>query len=395
MDRAALNPNTATSPEFDLLLLCARTKIDETELAQARDLLKREIHWPSLLQLANDHHVLPLVERSLGQFAQALIPESLTNQLREQSAAILRQNLFRLGHLIHVLELLNAHRIRAIPYKGPAVAALAYGNVGLRRFGDLDILVHPGDYFRARDLLLSDGCSLVDDRGNECCLMDDTHGHEVDLHRALMPGRVPFDLDFDRCHARCQPVVVGGRQITTFSPEDTLLVLCVQLVKDASGTPPLFLIKICDIAELLRAHPGMNWDDVVSEAGRLGGLGILSFGLSIARRFLRAPIPEHHVMVNRLAQRDWPSPSRHLGNKLIRERAAGYVPVMSANRFNFSVRERWRDKLSPYRDIIKKRVTPNERDRALIRLPAALGVLYYGVRPVRLARDFLGRRKRT
>ena len=36
---------------------------------------------------------------------------------------------------------LGTHGVAAIPFKGPTLAAYAYGSTALRRFGDLDLLV--------------------------------------------------------------------------------------------------------------------------------------------------------------------------------------------------------------------------------------------------------------
>ena len=51
----------------------------------------------------------------------------------------------------------KAAGIPAIPYKGPALAATAYGNVGLRVFGDLDILIQKEDVPRAADMMTALG----------------------------------------------------------------------------------------------------------------------------------------------------------------------------------------------------------------------------------------------
>jgi Uncharacterised nucleotidyltransferase len=45
----------------------------------------------------------------------------------------------------------------ALPYKGAVLAVSAHGNLALRQFGELDILIRKQDILRARDLLLSHG----------------------------------------------------------------------------------------------------------------------------------------------------------------------------------------------------------------------------------------------
>ena len=56
-----------------------------------------------------------------------------------------------------VLELLNSESITAVPLKGPILAKQAYGNVSLRQFCDLDILVHRAQVRRAKEVLATAG----------------------------------------------------------------------------------------------------------------------------------------------------------------------------------------------------------------------------------------------
>src|ERR1041385_4302029 len=44
-----------------------------------------------------------------------------------------------------------------VPFKGPVLALLSYGDVSLRAFGDLDLLVQPADAQKARSVLTDAG----------------------------------------------------------------------------------------------------------------------------------------------------------------------------------------------------------------------------------------------
>ena len=59
--------------------------------------------------------------------------------------------------LTRISALLENNGVCVIPWKGPILAAAAYGDVALRQFGDLDILVREQDAMRAKDLLLASG----------------------------------------------------------------------------------------------------------------------------------------------------------------------------------------------------------------------------------------------
>ena len=159
-------------------------------------------------------------------------------ELAHQSAAIAARSLQLTAELIKLSDWLDSQQIRAIPYKGPALAVVAYGSVGLRQFGDLDILVQPSDYLKTRNLFLARGYQLTSDWGWECGLSDDTRALGVDLHKGLGPAQFPVELNFERLWERRQPVSIAGGRISTFCAEDMLIVLCIQLVKDGWEKAP-------------------------------------------------------------------------------------------------------------------------------------------------------------
>ena len=74
--------------------------------------------------------------------------------------------------------------------------------------------------------------------------------------------------------------------------------------------------------------------------------------------------------------------------RLFVEQAAGN-PFLERQRFHSKVRERLKDRIPIYRNLVKvaflTAVVPNSNDRELIKLPDALSALYYLVRPARLA----------
>src|SRR5207249_1097507 len=112
-----------------------------------------------------------------------------------------RRNLYMLRALLEILDLFEQHGIRAIPFKGPLLAAQAYGGVALRCFLDLDILIQPNELERARSLLVSRGYR-ADAAGNipkqallrygyECSLRRDD-GVLVELQWRLWPRYFSF-----------------------------------------------------------------------------------------------------------------------------------------------------------------------------------------------------------
>ena len=380
--------------EDTLLFACARTKIDRDTSKRIQELLDQGIDWTYVTQRAIHHRIVPLVYQSLRQDFADRVPAAAMAELQHVHGIIVRQNLFLLTKLVRLMTLLDESGIAAIPFKGPVLAVLAYGNFGLRQFGDLDILVHPDDFQKTRDLLLARGHQVGSEQRWECSLVDPADGVAVDLHQAITPHNFPVPFNFRTFQQNLQAIPVAGKTIPTFCPEEMLIVLCVQLAKDGWGTNVLRLSKICDIAELLRIHPDLDWERVLAEAKGLRSLHILSFALSFSRELLDAPVPA--LALQPIARRNYAALAEHIRDKLVHQQAPGYRGrLASSNWFHFKIRERCTDKLYPYLHNLRAAVRPSERDREFVPLPAGYEFLYYAVRPVRVLRDLWQRRRES
>ena len=147
--------------------------------------------------------------------------------------------------------------------------------------------------------------------------------------------------------------------------------LCVQLCKDAWESHILRLSKVCDIAELLRRRPDMDWVHLDTEATRLGCRRIMTVGLATAHELLGAPLPQSiHA---RIADRRIRPLIEHVRHRLLGNDYRESVRALSRRQFHFSVRERWREKLySLYRGSglygIQEMLVPSAKDREMISL---------------------------
>src|SRR5689334_12484644 len=138
--------------ECELLLCCARTKASAQIAARLRELASSgEVNWDYLFQLARRHAVIPLLYRQLAREGADLIPPSCLAKLKLQYQQNYARNIILTDELCRLVDLFKEAGIAAIPYKGPALAQFAYGDPGLRRFVDLDVIIKKSDVPRARD----------------------------------------------------------------------------------------------------------------------------------------------------------------------------------------------------------------------------------------------------
>jgi len=378
-----LAPSLGLCAEDELLLLCVRP--DTTSVtARIQELVRSGSDWRRVFESGAQHRVAPALYRALTRVPASAVPAGLLKALEARCAASGARNLYLLGELKKVVSRLEAHGISAIAYKGPVFAMTVYGSIAAREFGDLDVLVKPTDYDAARALLLAEGYEAAEDWGWESSWVRSAGMVRVDLHRSLTHESFPVRLDFGRLYGRLErehPDVLAG--IPFPGLVDTLIVLCLQLAKDAADKGPLRLSKLCDIAQLVHSHRDIDWSSVREESRRMRCGAVVAFGLLCARELLGARTPDVRFSRKRI---DAPALLRHVRVRLF---PAGATPAwrLSFERFHFNVRERWRDGLYPHYLEARQRVAPNEKDRAMLALPNSLGFLYYFVRPLRLIHD--------
>jgi hypothetical protein len=240
--------------------------------------------------------VLPLLSRSLHTLGPDLVPHDALTALRDAFQANTQRNLFLTGTLLKLLRLLEAHGIAALPYKGPVLATLAYGNVVLRQFGDLDLLVHPQEADRAKALLWTQGYRWPDGRPParfprllKVYELVRPDGHVlVELHWALTSATFFFPLDSALLWTRLETVSLLETPVRSLALEDLLLILCVHGAKHHWS--PLGWIG--DVAALLRVTPQLDWARCLAQASRLGGTRMLALGVHLAHDLLGASLPE-------------------------------------------------------------------------------------------------------
>jgi len=376
----------ATRPEHELLLCCARTRMDAERASRIRVLVGKGLDWAYLLRTAPPHGMMPLLYWHLKAICPESVPKAILDHLRDHFSRNLQNNLLLTGELLKLLERLEAHGIRAIPYKGPVLAASVYGNLSLRQFRDLDLLVHGGDLPRARDLLISmgyrpdvhlSGAREAAFLHSHCVIpfARDSGRVIVELHWGITPRYFSLPLDPGPLWERLGSASLAGKAVPNLSPEDLLVIFC------AHGCLHLWerLEWICGVAELIRAHPVLNWRQVMEQAGTLGAARMVALGLLLAGDLLGTPVPGEVV---RGAQGDPVAKSlaAQVRDRLCRgvARPSGLVERCF---FHLRARERLKDKV---RYCLRIGTTPTDGDWALLPLPAFLSFLYYLLRPMRL-----------
>ena len=374
------------NPEDELLLCCARTRLDETQAERIRELLQQELDWDFLLNSALRHGMMPLVYWHLKSLGAEAMPEVMLDRFRDHFHQNLGHNLQLTAELFQLINLFKAQGIPVITFKGPALAASVYGNLALRQFGDLDILVHEQDVPRAKQVLIAAGylpkyhLTPVQERhlmriASEYPFTREDSDIEVELHWALMPTSFYFPMHSNYLWDHLESIPLAGNTVQTLATEDLLIYLCVHGFAHQWER----LEWICCIAELLRSKPDLNWKRIMSKAARLTVQPMLLTGLFLAHDLLGAPLPSN------LVRKLHASPAVRALDQHVRGRL--FARTQSPSGFLegtlFTLRGRYRFK-SKVRALLHLLFSPTQYDLMLISLPISFYPLYFVLRPMRL-----------
>jgi len=362
-----------------LILHCAASGSRERDADLGR-IIGAGVDWEAVLCAASRHSVLPSVYCALIPTFASQLPTSVCDRMRREVHGNALRNSYLTKEAVRLYRLLDKHGMRILVLKGPALAAGVYGDVTLRQFTDLDLLV------RKQDLDLA--CSILADdvyrpqapersgAGRWQMTFVPEHGlFEVDLHWRLSPPYFPFTPDGDELWERAVEVQLGAGRVSTLGPDDLILFLCAHGAKHGWQT----LSGVCDVERATRNYQ-YEWEALVARAASLGSVRVLLLGLLLAGDLLGAPIPA-----------------------ALLDAARANPPVQRAarifRRYFFSLgtdgpglRQRWSipmaifpGKLARLRYALCRAFLLGPRDFDFVRLPSALSPLYYAIRPLRLA----------
>lgn len=345
--------------------------------------------WAALLRLGLAHAMLPLAWRALESSASAL-PGPLVADLREIWAANARRNLMLAGELRAIVACLEKIGVQALPWKGPILAQRAYGDLSLRQFFDLDVLIRRPDLPAARGALGELGFqpekhmtdtqreAYVDHQG-ELELVRATDGLWLELHTAIVPTYYGAGRSSDDLWQHVVRAQLARVEVWTLDPVDDIEALCVHGSKHRWDR----LAWIVDVALMARLLEGEAWERLMTAARYHGTLRMVAIGLVLAQDECGASLPADVARTLR-ADRPAVSLARKASRALFDPRPSRFDALF----FHAQMRERPRDRV---RYLFSVAFTPSGADWEAFSLPRRLFPAYSLTRPLRLAWKY-GRR---
>src|SRR4051812_22161506 len=276
---------SATHPELRLIFACARLAPNS---AQVRELAASAINWNKVSDAAEFHGLTPLLLKNIRE-AGATIPADVSRVTAQREAATVRQNLFLTAELLRVHALLKECGIQAVPLKGAVVASNIYGDLGLRPFSDIDLLLPPDQIAKAESAIKTLGYepefSIPAEHRErwmkqQCELTFRRSGTiRLELHWDIAHPHFALETGVDGFWPRLRTVRVGDATLPNLSPQDLLFTLIVHGTRHAWSR----MMWLVDVAELLRTSPPIDWEEFLRNAVLRGAKRMVATALLLVR----------------------------------------------------------------------------------------------------------------
>ena len=370
-----------TSPEFQLLLYCARSRPDA---GSVRDLVKKGVDWEVVLEHASRHCVRPMLLKTVRSVCWNTVPREIQLKLTHFNKLNVKNNLFFTGELLQLIELFQKNSIPIAAFKGPVLADSIYGDISLREFSDLDVLVQETDLHRAEHILTARGyqpdfpdrdyrSAFLSYQGQYAFRHRKT-GISVDLHWRLSSKGIALPEQLASVWPRLEQVTIANRKVPTLGHVDLALFLAAHGTKEGWRS----LLWVCDFAELLRKYQDIDWLAVFDRAKRSHYSRPFLLAIALASTLLEAPAPPELVNQAR-ANSAVRALAEEAQLRMLRTVQEGEL-MEFLNGLN--THSRLRHRLSPLATLITTRTVSDYRGMPL---PKSLWGIYYLTRPFRLA----------
>ena len=395
-----LSPESLSN-EIKFLIACCQTTPTEEDTAFITACLNTSsqsddtypLSLSTITTMASRHGVLPLVYKTLkdlGQTNNTITTHShyhtLTAKLKAHYQAIVQKNMLMGAELLRIMKLFKENNIEALAFKGPTLAQMAYGDITLRQYSDLDIFVKESQKQKVVSLLLKNGYADILDfipeqkilwysNAKEINLYHSEKSIYIDLQWLLFDKNYPLHYHYDTLWEKTSTVKLNNHHISIFSPENLLIYLSIH------GAKHLFerIGWIKDIDLFLRTQ-SINWHQVDRHMKHSDFKRMFLLGLYLSKELFNTPIPEKYIQqcenqpwlrkVNTFIIEDWIEHKNFIYNTI----AMLYLFPST------------KQKLGYLNKVIFK---PSKNEYRFVTLPDRWHWVYYFIRPFLLLKKYL------
>lgn len=380
---------TKAIPELNFLLLCSHVDPNVAQQNKIKKMADTSLNWDLIYDIAHNQRILPILHCNLKKIVTEKIPPLIKKKLKKFSFQNTTRNLYIFAFLTNLLSLFNKKNIDVVSFKGLLTAHDIYGDIALRSFSDIDILVKKKTASKAWSLLIKNGftpeLSLDPQQIKKYIGVEDNisffntkNNLNVELHWEMTGIYLKNPLSYENIESRLNTIAINGRAFKNISPEDLLIYLCIHGAKHKWE----YLEQVCSVSELLKGKKNLDWELIEILSDKWQCINILLLGLNLAKMLFDAHVPDKmnsKIISNKVIT--------NISETLIKnmfhshyEQLSFFRPERFTN-FHFEIKDCFFDKLLYF---LRLTFRPTKKEWLYFPVWAPLSFIHYFLRPFRL-----------
>jgi len=371
------------STDIELIIEACK---NEQNPKRVKELMRLVKEWDAFIDLAYAHGVFPLVYKTLKNYAE-LIPQDILHSMKMSNMQIVKENMLMSAELIKVMKLLEQNGIKAIAFKGPTLAQLAYGDIALRQYSDLDILIQYKDIEKTTKILKNNFYTPIHILENyqqeklehvvhDMAFQNIKNNVLLECHWVLSSGE--FHIDMTKWNDLHQPTfqTIQKTKISTLANEKLMVYLCVHGYKHMWER----IEWLVDIIKL-DLNSNINWHETLSLANDIQAKRILLSSLYLCDKLLNMQLSQD---IKQEIDKD--KKLKNISHLMLKKITKSYnTTTISTHSKHISIIQFYMLQTTRNRLLyILTLFQPTEQDYKIIKLPKYLSFLYYFIRPINI-----------
>lgn len=378
---------TKYSPEMALAIMVCRVYLGTASPDEiALQLSTNNTDWQKFKEIIGAHQVRPLIYKVLSAHPDK-VDAAYLDSLRNTCLRITTGNMQKMEEMVRIHTLLTEHGVKNIAYKGIVLSTLLFGDFISRETADIDLLLQPGDFAKARDVMTADGYeSKYYDPAFEDQFLRTSHEllfkkttpaytFKIELHWAATNSMMNIPLTNAVVFNNTETTELRNRQVTTLSLHNHLLVLLVH-----HGVNDIWSIlrHVLDISLLVHKHgSSIDWNALYADTIRYRIQQTTTVGLTLASELFGINVPAPF-------KPDVAGKTDVLNNLLTYPVLERSKLTMKTFRQQLLLRDSLADKIKLSGAYMATAITPNVRDMEAMPLARKWYFLYYIIKPFRI-----------
>ena len=364
---------------FEFLIQCCQDNPSQDDIYS----IVTAIDTQDIIEHAQKQGILPIVYKRLKSIDN--IPNDLLSKLKIRYMQIAQKNILMSAELIKIIKLLETNNIKAIAFKGPTLAQLAYGDITMRQFGDLDIIVEEKNLDKVGQILSSKYRALLplSILKNNICIqtakdfsfISNTDIH-IELHWRLFEKKYNITSFSEIFHHQYSFININNQKVNTLPTDILLVYLCLHGAKHQFER----IEWIVDIDKLI-CTDSINWKNVIQYVKNSHSNKPFYLGLAISSHLFSTPLPKDFIY--KIQDKNIQILKQHIVKKL--QSPSNLKTQKEKNKETFLFQSKlfnnWNDRFHFYFSTFFKISTT---DCQTFILPEKLKFLYFILRPLRI-----------